>query len=248
MERHLARFTVHSFDVDAFGQLWPPALSGYLQEAAGGSAERLGLSMGELARRGLTWVLARQRVELHACVRLGDTLEVETWPSGVDRLAALRDFVVRRGGQEVGRAVTAWLALDVASRRPVRAAEILPPSLHAQPEHVLPPPSARLPEPGTPLVEHPFRVRFADIDVNEHVTNASYLGWALEAIDEETWRGLRVTGFEAHFLAEVRLGGRILSRSAPDGAGARLHQVVREEDGREVARLRTSWAPRGPGA
>lgn len=248
MERHVARFGVHSFDVDAFGHLWPPALSGYLQEAAGGSAERLGFSIEEMARRGRTWVLARQRVELSAPVRLGDTLEVETWPSGIDRLLALRDFRVRRGGEEVGRAVTAWMAIDLSSRRPVRPEEVLPPPFHPQPEHVLAPPSARLPEPGRTDVERPFRVRFADIDVNEHVTNASYLGWALEAVGEEIWRTRRVNGFEAHFLAEVRLGGRILSRSAPDGEGVRLHQIVREEDGKEAARLRTKWVPREPGA
>jgi len=245
MERFTARFTVHSFDADAFGHLWPPALSGYLQEAAGGSAERLGFSIGDLARRGLTWVLAGQRVVLTAPVLLDDTLEVETWPSGIDRLAALRDFLIRRDGEEVGRAVTTWYAIDAASRRPVRPDRVLPPAFHHQPVHVLPP-APRLPDLGAPEVERPFRIRFADIDANEHVTNASYLGWALEAIDEPTWRSRRVTAFDAEFLAEVRFGSRILTRSAPDGEGARLHQVVREEDGRVVARLRTAWVGREP--
>jgi acyl-CoA thioesterase FadM len=244
MERFTARFTVHSFDADAFGHLFPPALSGYLQEAAGGSAARLGFAIEDLARRGLTWVLARQRVVMSAPVVLGDTLEVETWPAGVDRLAALRDFLIRRDGEEVGRAVTTWFALDVATRRPVRAEHVLPPTFHPQPEHVLPSAPARIPDLGEPEVERPFRIRFADIDLNEHVTNASYLGWALEAVDEPTWRARRVAGFDAEFLAEVRFGSRILTRSAPEGEGSRLHQVVREEDGKVVARLRTEWVAR----
>jgi len=47
------------------------------------------------------------------------------------------------------------------------------------------------------------------------------------------------------FLAEAFLGQDVLSRSAPDGDGARLHAVARVEDGKELARARTTWVARG---
>jgi len=139
-------FDVHSFDADAFGLLAPAALAGYLQEAAGRSADRLGFGLADLNRRGATWVLARERLELSRPVRLGERLEVETWPSGLDRLAALRDFVLRCDGEEVGRAVTTWFVLDLATRRPLRPDRILPEPLHGQLAHVLPPARAAVPE------------------------------------------------------------------------------------------------------
>jgi len=37
-----------------------------------------------------------------------------------------------------------------------------------------------------------------------------------------------------------------LSRSSPEGEGRFLHAVVREEDGKELPRLRTAWVPRWP--
>lgn len=203
--------------------------------------------MAALRQQGVTWVLARQRLELDAPVRWGDTLTVETWPAGLDRLAALRDFRLCRGGVEVGRALTTWFVLDLRTRRPARPDRLLPAHLHAQPPHVLPAaePPVPAPAPDAPGVERRFQVRLADIDANEHVTNASYLAWILEAIDEPCWRGQRLAALDLQFLAECHLGARVLSRSALQPDGTRLHAVVREEDGKELARARTTWAPRG---
>jgi medium-chain acyl-[acyl-carrier-protein] hydrolase len=239
-----ATFTVHSFDADAFGVLAPAALAGYLQEAAGRSADALGFGMADLNRLGATWVLARERVVLDRPIRWGDTLTVETWPAGLDRLAAIRDFVLRQDGVEIGRALTTWFALDLKTRRPVRPDRILPERMQAQPPHVLPLAEPPLPELTTPELERRFQVRFADIDANLHVTNASYVAWALEAVDQPCWAGQRLAALDVQFLAECHLGSYVRSRSSGQGDGTRLHAIVREEDGKELARVRTGWAPR----
>src|SRR5512133_1057035 len=126
METHRESFAVHTYEVDAFGTIAMPALSRYLQEIAGQHAAALGAGLEVLRARGFTWVLVRQRIENPRPIVLGDTLEIETWPAGVDRLAALREFVVRRAdGTEVARASTQWFILDLETRRPVRPAEVL---------------------------------------------------------------------------------------------------------------------------
>jgi len=237
-------FTVHSFDADAFGHLHPAALVGYLQEAAGRSAASLGWSLADLNRRGLTWVLVREHLVLDQPLHSGDTLEVETWPSGLKQLAAFRDFRISRGNVEVGRALATWLALDIETRRPVRPHVILPERLHPQTAHVLPARTPTLPEIGQPTIERRFHVRFADIDPNLHVTNASYVAWALEAVDETTWRNERLAALDIQFLAECGLHSFVCSRSAPEGGGTRLHAIVREGDGKELARARTIWITR----
>ena len=239
-----ASFVVHSFDADAFGFLTPAALAGYLQEAAGRSADSLGFGLTGMNERGLTWVLGRQRLELDQPLRWGETLELETWPSGLDRLAALRNFVLRRDGVEIGRSLTTWFALDLATRRPVRPDTVLPERFQPQTEHVLPLAAPPLPELGSPELERRFQVRFADIDANLHVTNSSYVAWAMEAVDEACWRGQWLKALDLQFLAECHHGSYVRSRSAPFGEGGRLHAIVREADGKELARVRSTWAPR----
>jgi acyl-CoA thioesterase FadM len=236
-------FAVHSFDADAFGLLAPAALAGYLQEAAGRSAEALGVGFQALQARGLTWVLRRSRIVLDEPLRWGDELELETWPSGLEGALALRDFRLHRDGREVGRACTWWLAMDLRTRRPLRPDRVLPPHLHAPTPRVLeaPPAPGRL---AQAAVERRFDVRYEDIDANGHVTNARYLAWAAEAVDEAAWRAERLASLDVQYVAECGLGQAVRSRSAPDGGGARLHAIVREDDGAELARVRTTWIAR----
>lgn len=250
METFRETFTVHSYDVDAFGVLAVPALTGFLMEAAGLHANRLGVGLDALMEKGLTWVLARQRLEIPVPIRLGDVLEVETWPTGVERLAALRDLVVRRqDGVEVARATTQWFVLDLASRRPVRPETVLDPRLpRERTPSLLELGAARLQELPHWEFQKRFHVRYQDIDVNLHANNGSYVAWALEAVPLEVWQTSRLTAMEVHYLAECRLGGAILSRlvrrEADAPAAAFVHAVVREEDERELARVTSAWAPR----
>lgn len=240
-------FPVHSYEVDAFGTLVVPAVSGYLQEIAGRHAALLGVGLDALRARGLSWVLARQRVELPAPVSLGDTLELETWPSGLERLAATREFVGQRGdGVEALRATTVWLVIDLGTRRPVRPDELLDPRFpRLRTPAVAPLSPGKLPELATWELERRFHVRFADIDANLHVTNASYVTWAVEAVPVERWRAFRLAALEVHYLAEALHGAAVLSRLARTGPDTFAHAIVREDDGKELARLVTTWTPRG---
>jgi acyl-ACP thioesterase len=237
-------FEAHSYAVDAFGLLSGPALSGWLQEAAGKHAEILGVGMAALQERGLTWVLARQAVSVDRPVAMGERAEVRTWPSGADRLSALRDFEVRVEGDLRIRAVTQWIVVDLATRKPVRPGSVLPVEIVEEMDHVLDLPGGRPPLPASPEIERSFSTRYRDIDRNLHVTNASYVEWACEAVPEVTWAARRLSAFEAYFVAECLHGSRVLSRASSTGDGTFVHSVVREEDGKELARLRTAWVER----
>lgn len=243
-----ASFPVHTYEVDAFAALGVPALAGYLQEVAALHADELGVGLDALRGGGLTWMLARQRIEVSAPPRLGDVVEVETWPAGIERLFAVREFVVRRAGEEVARATTHWLVIDVATRRPVRPSSVLDPRFPREVRATAVSLAAgRLPEPGPGAHERRFEVRHSDIDTNLHVTSSRYLGWAVDAVPVDLWRARHVAAIEVHYLAEAHPGAAVVSRAAPAGELAFAHAIVREEDGKELARLATAWAPRGRG-
>ncbi len=242
-----SRFTVHTFELDAFGLLAAPALTDLLAEAAGHHATALGVGLDALMARGLTWVLARQRVEVLRAAALHEQVEIETWPSGIERLAALRDFRVRdAAGAEIARATSQWLVFDLGTRRPHPPRAVLDPArfdLQGAPRAAAFT-DGKLPELERHDLERRFHVRYADIDRNLHVNNGSYLGWAIEAVPREVWQTSRIAEVEVVYRAECTLGSTILSRSAPLSGGAFAHAIVREEDGKELARLVTRWTPR----
>lgn len=247
MHPHRARFKVHSFELDAFGALAAPALTDFLAETAGLHATLLGVGLDALMARGLTWVLARQRVELLRAPGLHEELEVETWPSGIDRLAALRDFRVRGAdGAEIARATSQWLVLDLKSRRPQPPGVVLDAArfdLTGAPRATTFA-DGKLPAPERWDAEKRFQVRYADIDQNLHVNNGSYLAWAMEAVPADVWRSSRIAALEVAYRAECLLGSAILSRCAALDGGTFSHAIVREDDQKELARLTTRWVTR----
>ena len=234
-------FSVRSFDIDAYGYLSPARIAGYFQQAASESADALGFGLTDLNRRGLTWVVVRQQWELDEALMLGDELCVETWPSGIERRAALRDFRLLKDGREVGRAVTSWLVLDMTNRRPVRPSTVLSDPFHPQVPHVLQPAVEPIPALNAHSEQRRFEVRYSDIDLNHHVTNASYVGWALEAISASTWSDCRLAKFDVQFMAECGLGASVISRSSQQETDRWLHSIVREDDQKELARAVSTW-------
>jgi acyl-ACP thioesterase len=238
-------FAVRSYEVDAFNELAVPALWGYLQESAGLSADGLGFGVQACLGAGFTWVLARQRLEISRAATLGETVEIETWPNGIERLAAHREFVVRSRGEEIAKATSTWFLLDLKSRRPVDPGTALASAFpRARGPAVVELPGAKIPAPERTELERPFSIRFADIDLNWHVNNVSYVAWLLEAVPKETWRGQRPSVVDAQYVAECDWGGRVLTRACATGGGQFVHQVVREADGREIARGMTAWVGR----
>jgi acyl-ACP thioesterase len=241
-------FAIHTYEVDPWSRLAAPALLGFLTEAAGHNADALGFSILQLAARNLTWMLSRLRLRLREYPGWRDSLTVETWPSGLHRLHALRDFRLRRGGRVIGEAASAWLLIDAARRRPVRPEAAVDWSGLIHPERAfaaelekLPPFPA--PEEGARQAE--LAVRYCDLDVNLHATTPRYAEWLLESLPAELLRSSALCALDLDFLNETGAGERILSRSAPVGGGF-AHSLVRLADGVEVARARSVWQPAAP--
>jgi medium-chain acyl-[acyl-carrier-protein] hydrolase len=235
-------FTVRSYEVDRHGRASAPAICNWLQETAGIHADRLGWSVHALAAKGLTWVLARLRLRLDRTVRWGAPVTVETWPAGVQRVYAQRDFRLTSGADPIGVATTSWLLMAIESRRPVRPARDLEALEVTSAGRALVDDGARIAELGEVSRERAVAVRHADLDVNGHANNVSVITWLLEAL-ESTELELELAELDVEFRAEAVRHDAILSQAAPlpRPASAWAHRLVRSADAREIARGRSVW-------
>jgi acyl-ACP thioesterase len=245
VRNHRQVFEVHSYEVDPFGQITLTALGSFLQEAAYNNVRALGWGLDELNQRGLTWVVRSMQIEVVAPIRETVRLEIDTWPSGSERLAVFRDYEIRgAGGAVVARAASQWLVLDLERRRPVRPETVIDPDLLVDARHVLPPGGDRLARLERWDEERRLGVRYQDIDMNLHANNAAYLSWLIEALPEPTWRDCRLASAQIQYLAECHRDSFVLTRATSVAPGAYEHTVVREEDGKELVRAMTRWVPR----
>jgi len=237
-------FRVRAYEVDASGRASVPAVCNWLQEAAGNHATALGWGVDVLQEKGLTWVLSRFHLRLTQQPSWREEVTVSTWPAGVQRLYALREFRVSSGaGRELGVATTAWLLVNLSSLRPVRLPATLEEIAREMPGRVLDDRFEKLPELANAEFQIALDVRFADLDMNRHANNVSVIGWALEALPEGVVLGGSLTELEIEFRTEALHYDRIVAqvqRIAADPP-AFLHRLVREGDSREIARARTLW-------
>ncbi|GFE62177.1 acyl-[acyl-carrier-protein] thioesterase [Geobacter sp. AOG2] len=237
-------FPVRYHELDSCGNLRVATLLNYLQDTAGMHATTLGVAMADLRKLGLTWVLSRIHLVAARYPRAGETVTVRTWPATRQEIFTCREFELYDDhGACVARATSSWAVVNVATRRPVRLEGNLPP-YPLTPQRAVDDDFSPLPPfPEAATTEMGFRVLRSDLDMNHHVNNTIYAGWALEAVPDAVASD-SLQELEIVFRAEARRGDNVVSRCAIAETGPPtccLHQITNREDGKELARLRTRW-------
>jgi acyl-ACP thioesterase len=237
-------YTVHTYETDARGLARPVSLLNYLQDAAGDHAGRLGLSVADLFKRNMTWILSRYHVLVHRYPAVGARLELVTWPSAKNGYFAVRDFEASDAGGPVLSATSSWMVISLDRKQPVKVDEVVD-IPYALDRRALDDRFASLPVLSARDSEIRFRVETAHLDWNRHVNNAVYVQWALEGVPPEILMNRRPLDLEVSYRAEALYGDEILSavqRLPQEGPGpVFLHQILNAATGAELARLRTKW-------
>ena len=236
-------FTVRTADVDLHGRIQAVIFLDYLLDAAGAHAAALGLSVHDMVRQGLTWVLSRFHVRILRYPRFGEPVAIRTWPTAQHQVFALRDFEASDAAGPIAAATSSWLVLDLKSRRPIRFFERLP-AYPSDPRRAIADGFEALPGPSREDATREFPVFSTDIDFNRHVTSSVYVHRALETVPREILFGFRPEEIEVNYRAEAFYGDGI--RSVAESVGGAdaprfLHRLTRAADGRELALLRTGW-------
>ena len=242
------RFCVRTYERDPTGRASFLAMCNYFQEAAGNHARSYGVSVEDLLAAERTWVLSRLHIQIDAYPQWGDEVMVETWPSGVQGLFAVRELQFHHGDRVIGRGTSAWLIIDLARRRPVRVEQILANVTPPDRPRALDDAFGKLRPPGGAAHERRFHVRYSDLDVNQHVNHVRYAEWAVESVPEATLHEGTVAGLEIQFRAEATFGDLVIAQAHPDADGSTFgHRLLRAEDGAPLAVARTRWRTEGEG-
>ncbi len=237
-------YTIRSYEVDARGNISVLSICNFMQDAAGRHADALGVAVQDLLPDNYTWVLSRLALRMDSYPGRRDQMQVYTWPSGIQKLFALRDFrLTDRDDRVVGASVTAWLIVDAKTRRPVRIKPFVDKINPVSSDRALIERLDKLPKLEQHDYEKRFCVRYRDLDVNQHVNNVGYIEWIIESIPPVVQNTGTIAGLEINYLSEAILGDRIISRCQPkdEDHNVFLHSIIREENGQELIRAKTVW-------
>lgn len=221
------------------------SICNHLQDIASRHADKMGFGFHDLEKSGHFWILARLHVMMDRLPGYGEQTQVLTWPSGNERLVALRDFVVHDGDGPMGRATTSWVTMNTETHRPDKPDTVLDRRLIPDRERslVFPAKAVTRLKDGEHSAE--ITARRADTDINGHVNNVKYVEFCMEAVPH-SWNDDHVCmGLDIQFRTESFPGDTYVaacSKGEPDnGMDTYQHSLTRVEDNREIVRMKTWW-------
>ena len=243
-ERYEDSFSVVSYEADSFGKLSLYAMFNRFQELAGMHAAYLQVGYDTLREAKLAWILSRIKVQIYSLPRWGDVVHLATWPKGIERLFALRDFcMTNERGETLVTATSAWLLIDIEKGRP-RKIETLPVDLqfpHAV--HAIQDPLNKIQLTDGLLPVFEKSVWLSDIDTNRHVNNAQYVKWITDCFSQDQFSNRRITSVQINYLEETLLGDTIALFKKPGDVLAKEFFIegVSSLKGLKVFQAQVTW-------
>lgn len=236
-------YRVHVYETGPNGKLNVHSLFNYMQDIASDHAETLGFGREDLMKHNNFWVLSRLYAEVSRWPNWEDRIILRTWPNGIDKLFALRNYeMMYPNGDVIGRASSSWLILDITSKKLQRPETHFDGRKDLNVEDFSIRNAVKLESAGEQgQTEHCFRIKTSDLDINLHTNNAAYLRWISDSYDLGFLMKNDPQSVEINYLAESKYDEQISIRKSDEGGGCFNHSICRTDDGKELCRIRMLW-------
>ncbi|KAF3327709.1 oleoyl-acyl carrier protein thioesterase 1 [Carex littledalei] len=196
-------FVIRCYEVGVNKTATVETIANLLQEVGCNHAQSVGFSTDGFAttttmrKLHLIWVTNRMHIEIYKYPAWGDVVEIETWCQSEGRIGTRRDWIIKdlSNGEVIGRATSKWVMMHQDTRKLQRVSdEVRDEYLVFCPRT----PRFSFPEEDNaslkkiPKLDEPTEnsrlglvPRRADLDMNQHVNNVTYIGWVLESMPQD---------------------------------------------------------------
>jgi len=239
--KYSKKYLIRTYECDKNSDLRLVTLMNIFQDMADSQATLLGLGLEFCLHNGMAWVGSNYHLQITRMPKLHEEVTVTTWPAVEKKLGAIRDFLVTdSSGNDIIRASSQWILIDVSKKRPISLHDNLP-QYRVVEDRVMPEDfNSRLNDITKEDYRLSFNVRFDDIDINHHVNNAIYPLWASEAVPTDFRQNKHIAELEIAFKKEGLYGEKVDVITQIDG-NETLHRILATSDGRELSRVRIFW-------
>ncbi len=228
-------------DFNQAGVLRPYVLLKCLEDIAVKNASDNHFGVEEVVHQQVAWVLLKYAMEFTDYPQGITGLIIETESRGVNRLFATRDFVIKDDtGRQLGRASSIWAVIDLNSKRMLNPQDIFKgclPNIQKRPDDLK---HAKIPAVGESPTATPFDVQDADIDMNQHVNNCTYINWAFAGLCETIVKAKKLQTLYINFKKEVYMGDSVIALTQ-DGEQGSVHSIKHAESGEELCVMSAQW-------
>ncbi|MCF0147818.1 MAG: acyl-[acyl-carrier-protein] thioesterase [Clostridium sp.] len=238
-------YELHYYDVDKNLKGSMSTIINILSDIGTKQSESLGAGMKDLMENNMTWVFYNYHVKIFREPMYGEILKVKTEPVGFKKYYALRNYEIKdSNGNIIVNANAVFLLINLEKRRMMRIPEsqyqLYGVESDMKGEFKLP----RIKQIQEYKYKDSFKVRYTDIDSNQHVNNTKYIDWAMETLPEDIVDNYSLDEIKVTFEKECKHGETVNVytdiKEQEDGSLISMHRIE-TLDKKELTRLIGCW-------
>jgi acyl-ACP thioesterase len=239
MSKIIRNVVIESHEADLLSQANIITLFSHTLDTAGYASNGRAYSIDALHEQGLSWVLSRFAIEVNRYPKQFEEITIETWIEDINKLVSTRNFQIFDQNRElIAQACSLWSMIDQNTRRPVNLLETLykdAPVLAEANDMERP---VRILEVKGEKVDE-VKVRYSDIDFNQHANSARYIKWQLDSYNLDMFKEKQVKRFDINFVQEVFFGEKL---EVYKEEKENMHFFdLKNENGRSVCKTIFTW-------
>lgn len=230
------------YETNVTGKISLPFLFDNMLVVGDDQSTFLGISLEDMKAKGLGWVITQNLLNVKRMPENGEILTLTTQADSYNSYFCYRDFnVYDEQGQEIVSMHTVFVMINQKDRKLVRIDPELVAPFGA--EHVKK--MERLPvikERPDYSLTNDYRVRYLDIDLNQHVNNVRYLNWIIDVLPFKFLASHEVASLNIQYKKEVHYGDTVTSLAELDEVNLTSQHCIKNHG--EVSCLATiNWTP-----
>lgn len=226
------QYRLLSADVDCWQTLRPGAIPRLLQETAWNHAKHLKIDYSNPQFASIHWVLTRLYVQITGPLPVWEDLVlVHTQPTGVDRLFAIREYLLTtQDGREFARATSSWVIIDADTRRIQKPQPLIKDIVLPDVAPLFQETAKKITQPNDlcweSLAEH--ICGYNEVDLHKHVNNVRYMEWFLQSYPRTRFEQYALREWTINYTAEAGWGDRLITQMCCPGGDS---NACTEQDG-----------------
>lgn len=198
-------FDLRTTDFDCYTRLLPSSVLDLFQVAAGEHANLLDCGIDSLFERQLMWMLLRVKYCVIDQPALFERVRVKTWPLAAKRVGFERDYLIEgEDGRPLIKGTSDWVVVHSERKKIMPTAGIYPEAMEFLTDRSFEERPVKLKDFETDLPTLSICPGFSALDMNGHVNNTKYAGFALDALNPK--RQDEIIAFQIDYRHEVKLG------------------------------------------